>query len=104
MTSRCTLGPFMTLILTLTAKGNRADNVINPSRAAGVVNSLLFAQLVIEVARFKEPRTAIRVVTPVDVAPGSEGSAALDAFMAVFRLVPDFARSDPASGEAQEAG
>ena len=36
-------------------------------------------------AQFKEPLKAIRVITPVDVAPGSGGSAALDGFMAVFR-------------------
>jgi|HubBroStandDraft_6_1064221.scaffolds.fasta_scaffold1732561_2 hypothetical protein len=47
MTTHSTLGPFMTLILTLTAKGNSADDVISPSHAA-VVNSLMFARLVIE--------------------------------------------------------
>ncbi len=36
-------------------------------------------------AQFKEPLQAIRVITPVDVASGSGGSAALDGFMAVFR-------------------
>ena len=35
--------------------------------------------------QFKEPQRAIRVVTPIDVAPGSGGSADLDSFMAVFR-------------------
>ncbi len=34
---------------------------------------------------FKDPQTEIHVVTPVDVAPGSGGSATLDGFMAVFR-------------------
>lgn len=34
---------------------------------------------------FKEPQTEIHVVTPVDVAPGSGGTATLDGFMAVFR-------------------
>jgi hypothetical protein len=53
MTTLNTLGPFMTLILTLTAKGKRADNVIHPS-PDGVVKSLLFARLVIEFLR-KEP-------------------------------------------------
>jgi hypothetical protein len=47
MTTLCTLGPFMTLILTLTAKGKIADSSINPSRA-GVAKSPLFARLVIE--------------------------------------------------------
>jgi hypothetical protein len=36
-------------------------------------------------AQFKEPLKAIRVISPVDVAPGSGGSATLDGFMAVFR-------------------
>jgi hypothetical protein len=35
-------------------------------------------------AKFKDPQREIRVVTPVDVAPGSGGTAALDGFMAVF--------------------
>ena len=35
--------------------------------------------------QFKEPQRAIRVVTPIDVAPGSGGSADLDGFMSVFR-------------------
>ena len=35
--------------------------------------------------RFKESQTEIRVVTPVDVAPGSGGSVTLHGFMAVFR-------------------
>jgi len=35
--------------------------------------------------QFKESQTEIRVVTPVDVAPGSGGSATLRGFMAVFR-------------------
>jgi hypothetical protein len=53
MTTQSTLGPFMTLILTLTAKGKRADDVIHPSQE-GVVKSLLFARLVIEFLR-REP-------------------------------------------------
>lgn len=36
-------------------------------------------------AKFKDPQREIRVVTPVDVAPGSGGTAALDGFMAVFQ-------------------
>ena len=52
MTTQRNLGPFMTLILTLTAKGNGADSVINPSHTA-VVNSLMFAQLVIEIVSLK---------------------------------------------------
>ncbi len=35
--------------------------------------------------RFNEPQKAIRVVIPIDMAPGSGGSADLDGFMAVFR-------------------
>ena len=35
--------------------------------------------------QFKEPQKVIRVVTPIDVAPGSGGSADLDGFMSVFR-------------------
>lgn len=50
MTTQSTLGPFMTLILTLTAKGNCADNIIHPSQA-GVVKSLLFARLLTEFLR-----------------------------------------------------
>jgi len=52
MTTQSTLGPFMTLILTLTVKGKRADNVTNPSRAA-VVNSLLLLRLLTENLRQK---------------------------------------------------
>jgi len=52
MTTQCTLGPLMTLILTLTAAGRRADNVIHPS-PAGVVKSLLFARLLNETLRQK---------------------------------------------------
>jgi hypothetical protein len=44
MTTQSTLGPFMTLILTLTAKRQRAADVMNVSPAE-VVKSLLFAQL-----------------------------------------------------------
>ena len=50
MTNQSTLGPFMTLILTLTAKGQHADSVIHLSRAR-VVDSLLFAQFVVECLR-----------------------------------------------------
>jgi hypothetical protein len=35
--------------------------------------------------QFKEPQRAVRVVTPIDVAPGSGGTADLDGFMAIFR-------------------
>ena len=35
--------------------------------------------------QFKEPQKEIRVVTPIDVASGSGGSADLDSFMTVFR-------------------
>jgi hypothetical protein len=35
--------------------------------------------------QFQVPQRAIRVVTPIDVASGSGGSADLDSFMAVFR-------------------
>ncbi|MFZ1136715.1 MAG: hypothetical protein WAN69_17325 [Candidatus Korobacteraceae bacterium] len=52
MTTRCALGPWMTLILTMTAKRNGTDNVIHPSRAA-VVDSLLFARFVIEILNLK---------------------------------------------------
>ena len=52
MTTHSTLGPLMTLILTLTADGTCADNVFNPS-PAGVVKSLLFARLLIETLRQK---------------------------------------------------
>jgi hypothetical protein len=52
MTTQSTLGPFMTLILTLTDERKHADDVIHPSRA-GVVTSLLFARLVIEILSLK---------------------------------------------------
>ena len=52
MTTQSTLGPFMTLILTLTATDRYTGNVIHPSRAA-VVDSLLFARLVIEILSLK---------------------------------------------------
>lgn len=35
--------------------------------------------------QFNEPQRAIRVVIPIDMAPGSGGTADLDGFMAVFR-------------------
>jgi hypothetical protein len=35
--------------------------------------------------QFKDPQQQIRVVTPVDVSPGSGGTAELDSFMTVFR-------------------
>ncbi len=38
-----------------------------------------------DAGQFKEPQKEILVITPIDVAPGQGGSAALDAFMAVFR-------------------
>ena len=50
MTTQNTLGPFMTLILTLTAKGRRAADVVNASPAE-VVKSLLFARLLTEIPR-----------------------------------------------------
>ena len=53
MTTPSTLGPFMTLILTVTAGGNCADNVTHSSQA-GVVQSFLFARLMTEFLR-KEP-------------------------------------------------
>ena len=52
MTTQSTPGPFMTLILTLTATDRYAGNVIQPSRAA-VVDSLLFARFVIEILSLK---------------------------------------------------
>jgi len=57
MTTQSTLGPFMTLILTLTARVKHAANVINRSQAE-VVNSLLFAQLLTEILRKKPVRHA----------------------------------------------
>lgn len=48
MAAQRTLGPFMTLILTLTADKNGADDLISPSQAA-VVNSFLLARYVIEI-------------------------------------------------------
>lgn len=57
MTPQSTLGPFMTLILTLTARVKHAANVINRSQAE-VVNSLLFAQLLTEILRKKPIRHA----------------------------------------------
>jgi hypothetical protein len=57
MTTQSTLGPFMTLILTVTARGKHAANVISFSQAE-VVNSLLFAQLLTEILRKKPVRHA----------------------------------------------
>jgi len=53
MTTQSILGPFMTLILTLTASAKHTANAMNPS-PAGVASSLLFAQLVNEL-RSKKP-------------------------------------------------
>ena len=39
----------------------------------------------VDSVQFKESQMAILVVTSVDLAPGSEGSGALESFMAVFR-------------------
>lgn len=52
MATQTTLGPFMTLILTMTATDRYAGIVIHPSRAA-VVDSLLFARFVIEILSLK---------------------------------------------------
>jgi hypothetical protein len=52
MTTRSTLGPLTTLILTLTANGNGIDDVIRPSQTA-VVNSFLFARYVIEISSLR---------------------------------------------------
>ena len=49
-----------------------------------VVLSAAGAKKPLDKGRFKEPQQQIRVVTPVDVASGSGGSASLDGFMAVF--------------------
>ena len=50
MTTQSNLGPFMTLILTLTAERKHADNVIHSSPAR-VVNSLLFVRLIVDSLR-----------------------------------------------------
>jgi hypothetical protein len=50
MTTQSTLGPFMTLILTLTAKTKYAATVTNRP-PTGVVSSLLFAQLLVEILK-----------------------------------------------------
>jgi hypothetical protein len=55
MTTQSTLGPFMTLILTLTARGKHAANNLSQ---AEVVNSLLIAQLLTENLRRKPVRYA----------------------------------------------
>jgi len=52
MTTQSTLGPFMTLILTLTIKGKCAADAIHTSPAE-VVKSLLLAQLLTEIAGTK---------------------------------------------------
>jgi hypothetical protein len=52
MTTQSTLGPFMTLILTLTARGDVTDKVIHSSRV-GVVKSLLLLRLLTENLRQK---------------------------------------------------
>jgi hypothetical protein len=52
MTTQSTLGPFMTLILTLTARTKYAAAVTNRP-PAGIVSSLLFAQLLVELLKRK---------------------------------------------------
>jgi len=52
MTTQSTLGPFMTLILMLTAPPKHAATVSNLS-ASGLANSFLLAQVVIEILREK---------------------------------------------------
>jgi hypothetical protein len=52
MTTQSKLGPFITLMLNLTAKGIQVASVAN-RHPASVVNSLLLAQLVTEVLRRK---------------------------------------------------
>ena len=49
-----------------------------------VVLSAAGSKKPLDKGRFKEPQQQIRVVSPVDVASGSGGSASLDGFMAVF--------------------
>lgn len=55
MKTQSNLGPFMTLILTLTAEGKHADNVIHSSPAK-VVNSLLFVRLVVDTLKQRSVR------------------------------------------------
>jgi hypothetical protein len=50
-----------------------------------VVLSADNAKKPVDTVQFTEPQKAIRVVTPLHVTPGAGGSAALDAFMAVFQ-------------------
>ena len=57
MATQSTLGPFMTLILTLTAEGNRAEHFVNASPAE-VVKSLLIARLLTEVPSTKPAQRA----------------------------------------------
>ena len=52
MTTQSTLGPFMTLILTLTAKGRRTAVVVQASPAE-VSKSLLFAELLTAMLKTK---------------------------------------------------
>jgi hypothetical protein len=49
-----------------------------------VVLSAAGSRKPLDEGRFKKPQQQVRVVTPVDVASGSGGSASLDGFMAVF--------------------
>ena len=53
MTTQSTLGPFMTLILTLTATTKYAAATVTNRPPAGVASSLLLAQLLVELLKRK---------------------------------------------------
>jgi hypothetical protein len=57
MTTQSILGPFMTLILALTAKGKYAADVLNLPQAR-VVYGLLFVQLLAEIPNTNPARPA----------------------------------------------
>ncbi len=53
MTTQSTLGPFMTLILTLTATTKYTAATVTNRPPAGVASSLLLAQLLVELLKRK---------------------------------------------------
>ncbi len=74
-----------TVLADLCSSDGTADTCGSQELELKVVLSANGPKTAADNAQFKEPQRAIRVVTPVDLAAGSGGSAAIDGFMAVFR-------------------
>lgn len=73
-----------TVMAELCPLDGNSDNCGDKQLDLKVVLSSDKSKKAVDSGHFKSPLTAVRAFTPVDVAPGSGGTATLEGFMTVF--------------------